>query len=149
MYKSRIEGVFFFSINKYSDERGWLAELFREDELKVVPKMAYVSMTLPDVVRGPHEHQEQYDYFCFIGPGNFELHLWDNWNGIHEVYEVGEDNPLAVVVPPGVIHAYKNISDKPGWVVNGPSELYAGPGKRYPVDEIRHENNQFSEYIIT
>ena len=52
---------------------------------------------------------------------------------------VGESNRQAVIVPPGVVHAYKNIGSTPGWVFNAPNRLYAGPGKRSPVDEIRHE----------
>jgi dTDP-4-dehydrorhamnose 3,5-epimerase len=110
-------------------------------------------MTLPGVVRGPHEHKDQTDIFCFLGPGDFELHLWEpvrlelsdmSDNAYHEVFRVGEYCcPVAVLIPPGVIHAYKNISDKPGFVVNCPNRLYAGPGKRYPVDEIRHEDLGF------
>ena len=39
--------------------------------------MAYISQTLPGIVRGPHEHNDQTDYFAFIGPSDFELTLWD------------------------------------------------------------------------
>ena len=39
--------------------------------------MAYVSVTKPGVIRGPHEHVNQTDMFVFVGPGEFELHLWD------------------------------------------------------------------------
>ncbi|NQT38825.1 MAG: dTDP-4-dehydrorhamnose 3,5-epimerase family protein, partial [Planctomycetes bacterium] len=53
---------------------------------------------------------------------------------------VGESNRQAVIVPPGVVHAYKNTSDISGWVFNAPNRLYAGEGKSEPVDEIRHED---------
>jgi dTDP-4-dehydrorhamnose 3,5-epimerase len=148
--KSTFEGVVFFPLKKRHDDRGWLCELFRVDHLypENFPKMAYVSQTEPGVKRGPHEHAMQSDYFAFIGPGNFELHLWQTSihpvSGIpaaiiHETYQVGEDNPVAVIVPPGVVHGYRNVSDKPGWVFNGPNQLYAGPGQKHPVDEIRWE----------
>jgi hypothetical protein len=29
--------------------------------------MAYISVTEPNVQRGPHEHVDQADLFCFIG----------------------------------------------------------------------------------
>lgn len=133
-------------------------ELFRQDELlpEHMPVMAYVSQTEPGVTRGPHEHSDQTDVFCFMGPGDFELHLWEQVQnrGIgvvvpdpyHESFVVGESNPVMVVVPPGVVHAYKNISDKPGWVWNAPNRLYGGPGKKYPVDETRHEHQPSSRY---
>jgi len=149
-YKSKLDDVHFFDINKNVDERGWLTEVFRHDSLDYdnIPEMGYVSMTLPGVERGPHEHKEQSDMFAFIGPGDFELHLWENrdrkknYEDQYETYLVGESNPTIVTVPPGVVHGYKNISDKPGYVFNGPNRLYAGKGKQYPVDEIRHEDSE-------
>jgi len=51
----------------------------------------------------------------------------------------GESNRLLVTVPPGVVHAYKNISQVPGLVFNSPNRLYRGTGKTEPVDEIRYE----------
>jgi dTDP-4-dehydrorhamnose 3,5-epimerase len=77
--KGKIHDVVARSLNKFLDERGWLAELFRSDDLgpDLMPVMAYISMTQPGVGRGPHEHIDQTDYFCFIGPSNFKVYLWD------------------------------------------------------------------------
>jgi dTDP-4-dehydrorhamnose 3,5-epimerase len=61
---------------------------------------------------------------------------------------VGQSNPLMVVVPPKVAHAYKNISDVPGLVFNAPNRLYAGWGRSEPVDEVRHEDVKDSLYQI-
>lgn len=152
--KSMIEGVYLFPLGKHKDDRGWLTEIFRNDQLKTSPQMGYVSETLPLVVRGPHEHKEQTDYFAFIGPGTFHLHLWKTQEKnthilpSYEIWEVGETNPALAVIPPGVVHAYKNISDKPGWVFNAPDQLYAGPGKLYKVDEIRHEDCEEKTYQL-
>ncbi len=150
-----IEGVVFRPLARHSDARGWLVELFRNDELtpEFFPAMSYVSQTLPGVARGPHEHREQADYFAFFGPGDFVLYLWDARRrttsfGRRQRVVVGQSNPQCVIVPPGVVHAYKNISDAPGLVFNAPNRLYAGPGKREPVDEIRHENVAGSPYTI-
>jgi len=44
-------------------------------------------------------------------------------------------------VPAGVVHAYQNIGDAEGIVINCPNKLYRGPGRREEVDEIRHEND--------
>ena len=153
--ESQIEGVIINELSKYDDDRGWLVELYRNDELPYdnKPVMAYISETNPGVSRGPHEHVEQSDYFAFIGPGNFKLYLWDaredspTYN-TKQTAIFGEDCRAAVIIPPGVVHAYRNISDKNAWCFNGPNELYAGEGKRSPVDEIRHEEDTTSLYVL-
>jgi len=142
-----IEGVIIKKIEKFSDQRGWLGEIFRNDEMEYAPVMSYVSVTKPGVVRGPHEHKKQADFFVFIGPGDFELHLWDKKGG-YEKLEVGEMNPTAVLVPPGIVHGYKCISKKDGWVINMPDKLYKGKNKKEKIDEIRWENNIHSPYKI-
>ena len=142
-------------LKKYRDARGWLAEIFRADELpsQVLPAMSYISETLPSAVRGPHEHVNQTDYFCFLGPSTFRLILWDNrtdspsyW--CRQELFVGEENPCVVIVPEGVVHAYRNVGNKPGWVINCPNRLYAGEGRKEPVDEIRHEADPNSPFRI-
>jgi dTDP-4-dehydrorhamnose 3,5-epimerase len=150
-----IDGVTFRPLAPHKDQRGWLIELYREDELPAGqhPVMAYVSETLPGVARGPHEHVDQTDYFAFLGPGEFVLYLWDArtaspTHGRCMRVAAGESSPQCVAVPPGVVHAYKNVGHTSGWVFNAPNRLYAGPGKREPVDEIRHEDKTESVYRL-
>ena len=156
MYKpGPIEGVVFKPLKRYNDARGWLVEVYRQDELAPIdyPRMGYVSETRPGVARGPHEHVDQSDYFAFIGPGDFKLYLWDARQhsptfGNRRTEVVGQSNMQAVIIPPGVVHAYLNVSDVPGWVVNCPNRLYAGEGRKEPVDEIRHEDVANSPFVL-
>ena len=148
-----IEGIVIKKLQKYEDARGWLAEIYRSDETDYRFPMAYISSTHPGVVRGPHEHQRQSDCFIFLGPGNFELHLWDRREGsvtkgeyFKEVF--GEQNPAMIIIPPGVVHGYKNISDKDAWCINFPDQLYRGEGRRGEVDDIRWEEDLNSPYKI-
>lgn len=148
-----IHDVVIRPLRKHLDERGWLCELYRQDELgnTPAPVMAYFSLTKPGITRGPHEHREQTDCFCFIGPANFKIRLWDARPdspsyGIMQTLFAGVDAPLLVVVPPGIVHAYQNISVESGLVFNAPDRLYAGEGKQFPVDEIRHEDQAGSLY---
>jgi dTDP-4-dehydrorhamnose 3,5-epimerase len=150
-----IHDVIVREIKRFTDSRGWLAEIFRHDELPadVHPAMCYVSETLPGIARGPHEHVDQTDLFAFLGPGNLKLYLWDARKdsptfGIKWSKVVGEDFACVAVVPPGVVHAYKCVSDKPALVFNAPNRLYAGEGKKEKVDEIRHEETQNSPFIL-
>jgi len=147
--RGKIEDVVVYQLKKFVDERGWLAELFRHDEIaeEFYPAMAYISVTEPLVQRGPHEHADQTDLFCFIGAGNFKLRLWDNrkdsptYRNVMTLF-VGADNPQAVIVPVGVAHAYKNVSmTEKGVVINCPNRLFMGAGKKEEIDEIRHEDD--------
>ncbi|MDP8239765.1 MAG: dTDP-4-dehydrorhamnose 3,5-epimerase family protein [Candidatus Hatepunaea meridiana] len=150
-----IDGVEVKPLLRFEDGRGWLIELYREDEVQPLrhPVMAYVSQTLPGVTRGPHEHRNQTDYFAFIGPGDFKLYLWDARSdsptaGKRQVLIVGESDNRSVIVPPGVVHAYKCISSTPGIVYNAPNQLYAGQNKTDEVDEIRHEDIADSPFML-
>ena len=118
MFKNgTIQDVIVRNLTKFIDDRGWLSELFRKDEFpaELYPAMGYVSMTASGVTRGPHEHADQADCFAFLGPSNFKIFLWDNRTS----------SPTYMT--------------RQGMVLNFPNRLYAGEGKKNPVDEIRHE----------
>ena len=154
--KGKIRDVVVYPLRKFVDERGYLAELFRHDEIseEFYPVMAYISFTEPLVQRGPHEHVDQADLFCFLGTGNFKLRLWDNredsptFRYMMTMF-VGADNPQAVIIPKGVVHAYKNVSaTERGMVINCPNRLYMGEGKREEIDEIRHEDDPETIFVM-
>ncbi len=121
-----IKDVVVRELRRFDDRRGWLTELFRHDELaaEFFPAMAYISSTRPGVARGPHEHVDQADLFCFIGPSNFKLRMWDNRS----------DSPTFRNVMTIVVGA-------DGIVINCPNRLYMGEQRREPIDEIRHEDD--------
>ncbi|MDR0498782.1 MAG: dTDP-4-dehydrorhamnose 3,5-epimerase family protein [Holophagales bacterium] len=151
----KIQGIIIKRLSRFLDERGWLSEFFRSDELpsEYVPAMGYISVTKPGVVRGPHEHVQQADLFCFMGPGDFKITLWDNrpasstYCNRMELF-LGANNPGAIIVPYGVVHGYRCISIEPGWVINCPNQLYCGSGKTFPVDEIRHEADPDNIFVL-
>ena len=145
-----IDGVLLEYIRKYEDPRGWLAEIYRHDQFDYVPAMGYLSWTKKDVCRGPHEHVYQSDLFVFI-QGVFRMTNWDNRPPSRtykqkDVLELGGDRPAAIMIPPGVVHAYRCISPEGGLVINLPDRLYKSLGKKLPVDEIRHEENPDSPF---
>ncbi len=150
-----IDGVIVRSLKRHSDGRGWLMEVFRIDELDTesFPVMSYVSATRPGKARGPHEHVDQADYFCFAGPSDFKIYLWDNRESsptyrFRMVVVAGESEPAAIIVPKGVVHAYKNIGETDGLVINCPNRLFMGQGKSEAVDEVRYEDDPESPYKL-
>ncbi len=153
MDEINIEGVAMKELKKYGDERGWLIETHREDSDNFVPAMSYASFTKFGLVRGPHEHFRQSDFFIFIGPGDFDIRLWDAradspTYGLEITYVGGASRPMSLLVPPGVVHGYKCITEEGGWVYNSPNKLYKGPNRSEEVDEIRHELNPESPYKL-
>jgi dTDP-4-dehydrorhamnose 3,5-epimerase len=153
--EGKIEGVEIRPAVRRVDQRGWLAEIFRLDEMSKerIPVMGYVSMTRPGVSRGPHEHREQTDVFGFVGPGSLRIKLWDNRKnsstyGIMQSVDVGDVNPVIVTVPPGIVHGYQNISSMDAMVLNFPDRLFAGKGRKQPVDEIRYENVENAPFLM-
>ncbi|KAA3605436.1 MAG: dTDP-4-dehydrorhamnose 3,5-epimerase [Planctomycetota bacterium] len=148
-----IEGVVVRPLRPHQDSRGWLAEVFRQDEMDGLtdPAMAYVSVTLPGVTRGPHEHREQADLFAFAGPGEFQIVLWDArpnspTRNRRMVEYGGRHRPTLVYVPAGVVHAYRSLGPEEGWVWNFPDRLYRGRDRCETVDEIRHEDQSDSPF---
>ncbi|MHB8902821.1 MAG: dTDP-4-dehydrorhamnose 3,5-epimerase family protein [Thermoguttaceae bacterium] len=139
----------------HRDSRGWLAELFRFDELPpgFQPLMAYASQTLPGAARGPHEHRYQTDLFACFGPGELRLVAWDARSdsptvGNRTSLVMGSSSPLIVLIPPGVVHGYRNEGNEPALVFNAPDRLFAGAGRREPIDEIRHEDNPLNPFLF-
>lgn len=153
--KGPIEGVVVKPFRKFIDERGWLTELFRNDEVdrEFLPAMSYVSLTLPGVLRGPHEHTDQADLFCWFGPGDFKVSLWDNRQasptfGNRMEVMMGANHPGSILVPKGVVHCYRCISHEPGLVVNCPNQLFMGEGRSHAIDEIRHEDDPQNPFVL-
>jgi dTDP-4-dehydrorhamnose 3,5-epimerase len=142
-----IEGILIKHLQRIVDQRGWLLEMFRCDEWDYGnwPAQSYVSLTMPGVARGPHEHLNQTDLFCFFS-SSFQISLWDqriNSKTFQKTLSIiaGAADPILILVPPGVVHGYRNVGDDFGLVINFPNRLYAGYRKAFPVDEIRHEGN--------
>ena len=129
------------------DARGSLLEIARIDW--VTPSsiaMAYMSVTNPCVTRGPHKHDKQSDWFYFMPGTKCQLGLIDDratspTRGVVQLIDITEDDRFSVVIPPGVIHWYKNLSESCMMtVLNLPSELYRGVDYKEAADEVRYED---------
>ena len=71
-----IKGVIIRKLVKTGDSRGWLAELFREDELEGVLRPWKHLLPIP-VSLVTHEHRKHADLFCFkVLP--IQLRMWDS-----------------------------------------------------------------------
>lgn len=150
-----IEGLVVKKLKQFAEPRGWLCEIYRDDEAdaEFAPAMCYLSMSKPGITRGPHEHFDQADWFCFIGTSEFLIGLWDNRPSSptfnhRMLLTAKEHEQLVVGIPKGIVHGYKNVGTKDGLVLNLPNRLYMGEGKKDKVDEIRHEEDPDSPFRL-
>ena len=135
--------------------RGWLCELFRHDDLPAEfhPVMAYISMTEAGVAAGRTNTSIRADLLLFHRPVALQGLPVGSSRRFADLLArqteiVGVDRPMLLIVPPGVVHAYKNVGGEPGLVFNCPNRLYKGPGRKEAVDEIRHEDQTDSPYRL-
>ena len=113
-----INGVKLKQITKHCDDRGFFAELVRNDEdlLSQFGQWS-LSKSYPGVIKAFHYHKEQDDVWFFVG-GNVQVVLYDlreesPTNGETQVCYMGEDNPLILMIPAGVAHGYRVLGETP------------------------------------
>lgn len=128
-----LEGVRVCDLKKHSDERGFFAEVLRQDwteflgDDKVV--QAGISMSQPGVVRAWHQHARgQIDYFVVI-KGTVKIAAYDDLNGsptCGKIVEmvVSEEQLQAVRIPGCYWHGTKNVGYEPSLTLYFFTRLY-------------------------
>ena len=142
----RIEGVIVKELRVNPDERGRLMEIMRNDDPFFQDfGQVYMTTNYPGVVKAWHAHKSQTDHVACV-QGMIKMVLYDGredsptYRTINEFF-VGIHNPRLIVIPPGVYHGWKCISDEESVVVNIPNRVYSHDDP----DEIREPYN--SEHI--
>lgn len=132
-------------LKTYPDDRGSLTEVWRTDDSEMgdecpyPPVMSYWSTTKPYVLRGPHEHKDQTDWFITWNAKMMYI-LYDKETGETRTFITDPDVVTRVKVEPGVVHSYRNLEHHTITTGNFPSSLFMGEGKEEPIDEIRWED---------
>ena len=111
------------NIEKHTDERGWLVEILRDDEIKEEIKQVYFSTSKPGVIRGNHYHKHKVEWFSVV-KGKAKLVLEDNESKEREELILSEDKPAIVKVPPNISHAIQNISDDEMYLIVIVNEVF-------------------------
>src|SRR3990170_3616660 len=131
-------GVAVKRLEPHADERGYLMELLRSDDDNFVRfGQCYVALNYPGVVRAWHYHKQQDDLMCVV-KGMVKVALYDPREespsrGQVEEHFLGEQSPILLHIPRGVIHGYKTIGTEPSLLINFPTEPY----HREAPDEYR------------
>ncbi|USK72897.1 dTDP-4-dehydrorhamnose 3,5-epimerase family protein [Peribacillus frigoritolerans] len=125
-----IEGVKVKKLVKHCDDRGFFAELVRDDEPDLLSRFgqASCSMSYPGVIKAFHYHEKQDDLW-FFPSGNAQIVLYDlregsSTKGETDVYYMGEENPIMLLIPKGVAHGYRVLGQKPATILYFTTESY-------------------------
>lgn len=124
-----IDGVKIKKLKVIPDERGRLMEILRsDDELFERFGQAYVTTTLPGVVKAWHLHRRQTDNVACV-QGMIKLVIYDPREGastfqdINQFY-LGVHNPVLIQIPAGLYHGWMCVSREEAVIVNLPTEVY-------------------------
>jgi len=124
-----IHGVKVKQLKVIPDERGRLMEILRRDD-EIFKRFGQVYMTTakPGIAKAWHYHKKQDDYFTCIR-GKMRLGLYDARRSSPTYKEVNEfivslEDPMLVVIPKGVYHGFKCISEDEAVVINTPTLPY-------------------------
>jgi dTDP-4-dehydrorhamnose 3,5-epimerase len=140
-----LEGIKILEIPKNIDERGYFAEIFREDwKEKLFGKdhivQGNLSVSYPGMIRAWHRHAlGQVDYFLVL-KGSIKICAYDDaTRELNQIISSGER--LQIVRIPGFYwHGFKNIGDKTAMVIYFVNNLY---NHSAPDEERRPWNDEF------
>ncbi|GIN59596.1 spore coat polysaccharide biosynthesis protein SpsL [Lederbergia ruris] len=138
-----IDGVIVKKIVKHHDDRGFFAELVRDDE-HILDRFGQASwsMSYPGVIKAFHYHEKQDDLW-FFPSGHAQVVLYDlrkgsSTRGETSVFYMGEDNPIVLLIPKGIAHGYRVLGQTPATIIYFTTESYNRDNpdeKRIPWDD--------------
>lgn len=138
-----IAGVTVKKIIRHPDDRGFFAEILRDDDnLLMRFGQASMSKTYPGVIKAFHYHELQDDLW-FFPVGNAQVVLYDlrpdspTYKETNTFYS-GEDNPLLILIPVKVAHGYRVLGNQPAVIVYFTTLSYNAKNpdeKRIPWDD--------------
>ncbi len=140
-----IEGVKVKHLVRHPDDRGFFEEILRDDDLLLERfGQASMSKTYPGVIKAFHYHERQDDVW-FFPVGNAQVVLYDlrqasPTSGETNVFYMGEDNPIVLLIPRGVAHGYRTLGESPAVIIYFTTQAYAPDNpdeKRLPYDDPR------------
>ena len=124
-----IDDVVIKQLKRFPDDRGFFAEIAQEGEEAWKDfKQASVTETYPQVIKAFHWHKRQFDLWYCVS-GNIQAVLYDQrekspTKGQTQVVYMGENAPVALLIPPGVIHGYRVLGNESARLIYLTTEAY-------------------------
>ena len=96
---------------KHVDNRGWLAEIFRPDDVnKTMKGQITVTTAYPGIVKANHYHKKMNEWYCVI-KGKMHLISKDMKTGEKKEMTLSDDDLRIIRIAPGIAHGFKNTGD--------------------------------------
>jgi dTDP-4-dehydrorhamnose 3,5-epimerase len=143
-----IEGIRVYQAKKNLDERGYFAELFRDDWRDFLGSDHIVqlntALTFPGIIRAWHRHKRgQNDYFVCLS-GAIKVCAYDERDGsgtkdeLVEIVLNGKEKLEIARITGECWHGYKSIGPEPALIAYGTTQLY---DYKSPDEERRSWND--------
>jgi dTDP-4-dehydrorhamnose 3,5-epimerase len=133
---ANIDGIIITPLKTHADDRGYFREVVRLQDSSLSP-CAQVSATMsyPGVIKAFHYHNNQDDLW-YCAKGMIQAVLYDGRKDsptykATQVVPMGDQNPVTLFIPRGVIHGYKVLGTQEAFVVYATNQVYD------PEDELR------------
>ena len=115
-----------YKVNKlevHVDQRGWLVELFKANQLEKPVKQLHIASIKPGHVRANHYHSKRIEWF-FIVAGSAQLCLQDIKTKKKVCFKLSPKEPKVITIFPYVAHIVKNLGKETVYLVSAQSDLY-------------------------
>ena len=96
----------------HKDNRGWLAEIFRPDDVnKTIKGQITITTAYPGIVKANHYHKRKLEWYCVI-KGKMKLVLKEMSTGKKEEMILSDDKLKILKIGPNIAHGFKNIGNE-------------------------------------
>jgi UDP-2-acetamido-2,6-beta-L-arabino-hexul-4-ose reductase len=107
----------------HSDERGWLVELLKANQLEKPVKQIHIASIKPGHIRGNHYHSKRIEWF-FIVAGKAELFLQSIKSKDRISFKLSSKKLKVITIFPSIAHSVKNIGKEMVYLVSAQSDIY-------------------------
>ena len=101
----------------HTDQRGWLAEIFRPNDVDNNIKGQFLITTAhPGIVKGNHYHARKHEWYCVM-KGQMTLALVDTKTRKREEVVLTDKKLQIVKINPNVSHGFKNTGNEMAYLL--------------------------------
>jgi dTDP-4-dehydrorhamnose 3,5-epimerase len=106
-----IEGLQRIPLQRFEDERGWFAEIYRASRIEKPVQQTNVSFSRAGVIRGLHFHKRGQDDLFACLQGRLRVVVLDLDSEETFTEDIGDGNAVAIYVPGRCAHGFEALTD--------------------------------------